>query len=126
MKYKEFKLIIGDNPALSKAVQEHAFDLGYCWAFNERRTRNYKEHYLFFSAFGQIFYRDEFDCKDDDVKDHKKISIRDFFKLTKEDVIVGPERFHCIFSIIHNPTCEAELTQDKIDIIEAIMQEGES
>lgn len=42
------KIWIGDNPELSKRVQQKAFDLGWIWADGEKNIKNIKNYCLFF------------------------------------------------------------------------------
>lgn len=85
MKYKEYKIKIGDNPSLSKAVQNKAFELGYGWNKGGKIVQLTHFNYLFFKENGKFIC----DCIKKVFKENKgeKISIRDFFKLTKDDVI---------------------------------------
>mgnify|MGYP000545456851 CR=1 FL=1 len=95
MKYKEYKIKIGDNPSLSEAVQKKAFELGEGWSSGGKKVQLTNFHYLFFKKNGAL----KCGMGKADFKGQKaqKISIRDFFKLTKEDVIVKPETIPCVF-----------------------------
>lgn len=50
------KIWIGDNPELSKRVQQKAFDLGWIWADGETQIKNTKNYCLFFDEDFKIYH----------------------------------------------------------------------
>lgn len=50
------KIWIGDNPELSKRVQQKAFDLGWIWADGESGIKNTKNYCLFFEEDFKIYH----------------------------------------------------------------------
>lgn len=50
------KIWIGDNPELSKRVQQKAFDLGWTWADGEKNIKNTKNYCLFFEEDFKIYH----------------------------------------------------------------------
>ena len=111
-KYREFKVETHSIKSLSKALVKHAKHIGY-------KHDGDNDDYPWFWCGAQG------DCAlCNTAEDEIILSLDEFFKLTKEDVIVEPERFACEFSYGVKGVCmEPMLTQDQIDRIKEVMNE---
>ena len=74
--------------ALSVAIQEKAFELGYQWGFG-KETFWLKSPYLFFNKSSIITHLSDVRCFED--RSGTKISAADFLALTTEDVKDAPK-----------------------------------
>ena len=128
-KYKSYKVKIGDNPALSKAIQNHAFSLGYEWELHGQKIKYQEKTWLYFSERGFVLHGMSNVPGIVDV--NKKTPPLQFFKLTKDDVVTEPEMNGYEFKKqTHIATPIYKLTKDEADdvvhYIEKIVKERES
>lgn len=120
MKFKEFKINATSNQIVRNEVMCHLTKLGY-------KSSGVSSGFYFAYENGQV-------CWDESVKYFSEkqlpeITLDDFFKLTKEDVIVKPKKTLAEFNLL----CEAyfdvfdgiktRLTQSQIDRIKVIIGE---
>lgn len=120
MKFKEFHVLTG-----SKLLTKHCLDHAKTIGFKITNSNNYETGIVTFSNGHCI----SFLGPNEVATDCASVSVEDFFKLTPEDVRVEQERFNVCFSYntpsdYSNTRCM--LTQDQIDRIKAIMNEGQS
>ena len=112
--FKEFMVETHGIKSLSKALVKLAEHIGYN---HDGDNNNY-------SWFWCGTYGDCALC--DTAGDEMTLSIYDFFRLTKEDVIVEPERFECELAQkigLNCKTTRVDLTQDQINRIFEVMNE---
>ena len=113
-KYREFKVETHSIKSLSKALVKHAKHIGY-------KHDGDNDDYPWFWCGAQG------DCAlCNTAEDEIILSLDEFFKLTKEDVIVEPERFECELAQkigLNCKTTRVDLTQDQINRIFEVMNE---
>ena len=80
--FSDTKIWIGDNPELSKIVQEKAFEKGYRWSGSEDFVQNTDKKTMFFNGANKsIFFGDD---------DRKQFNESTYFKeVTEQDIFGG-------------------------------------
>lgn len=120
MKIKQFTFCVAENPALLSALVRHGEHLGYRLCFSPEKIAHQCRWIHFYGTSGGW-------DRDTNCRNHGDITIRDFFKLTPEDVIEKPEKFACRFNWedehTGNSYCQ-ELTKNNVDKILEIMGEN--
>ncbi len=120
MKRKAFTIYVDKNPALLMALASHGEYLGYGLCFNPENIAHKCRYIHFYGTSGGW-------DRDTNCSNHGDITIRDFFKLTPEDVIEKPKLERWMFS---QQECKGTdfkqelLTRDQVDRIKAIMDEN--
>lgn len=121
MKFKEF-FVKGGSSYMRTALVDKAIELRY-------KVCDQDGEFI-----GGIIFHNDGDFQsvysNPDPATFPQMDVYRFFKLTPEDVRVKPEKILCMFRThcdkTHNTFDNAELAQDQIDRIKAIMNEGES
>jgi hypothetical protein len=126
-KFKEFYLKVDGNKALFDRVVNVAYELGYAWANDKKHGsgkmpfKKYLSKAIHFDDGGCLFQTSDYVLP---------MSYKEFFSLTPEDVVIEPERALCQFSMYCDKTfmrkINNELTDQQINRIKDIMNEGES